>query len=110
MYVNRPLCSEICLQKMQFHLGPAPWWVCGGGLGGFCCCFLIKGGFLLPRSSLSVVNNVAVGPVQMPRRGKQRAETIEASQIYNLRQQIVSHSFLDMNSAVKQCCSDCVLP
>jgi len=33
----------------------------------FCCCFLIKGGFLLHSSGLSVVVNVAVGPVQMSR-------------------------------------------
>lgn len=78
--------------------------------GVFCCCFLIKGGFLLHSSTFSVdnVNNVAVGPVQMPQRGKQKAETVEASQVYNLRQQIVSHSCLDMNSAVNQHCSDCV--
>jgi len=36
------------------------------------------------------------------------SETIEAYQVYNLKQQIVSHSCLDVNSAVNQYCSDCV--
>lgn len=77
--------------------------MCFGGF--FCCCFLIKVGFLLHSSSFSVdnVNNVAVGPVQMPQRGKQKA-----SQVYHLRQQIVSHSCLDVNSAINHHCSDCV--
>lgn len=76
----------------------------------FCCCFLIKCGFLLHSSILSVVsvNNAAVGPVQMPQRGKQISETIEASEIYNLRQHIVSHNCLDLNSAINQYCCDCV--
>lgn len=109
MYVNRPQCSEICLQKTsQFHLraahreellGCKGFWVFGGEGGGerHCGgqqCFLRKGGFPLQISSLSAVNvnHVAVGPVQMPQRGEQMAETIETSQIYNLRQQIGSHS------------------
>lgn len=63
------------------------------------CCLLVKGGFLLRSNCLSVINNVPVGSVQKPQRGKQIAE---ASKVYHLRLQSVSHSCLKVDSVVKQ--------
>lgn len=67
----------------------------------YSCCFLIKGGFLLHHSCLTVINNVPVDSVQKPQRGKM-TETTETSEVHHLRLQSVSHSCLNMNSVVNQ--------
>lgn len=65
----------------------------------YSCCVLIKGGFLLHNSCLIVINNIPVDSVQKPQKGKM-TETTEASKVYHLRLQSVSHSCLNMNSVV----------